>query len=421
MERYGYGIYCVLIVTTFLLSANFSQAQFSLNAEIRPRAEFRDGYRTLAEGSDYPAAFISQRSRLNLHYTDTALETHIALQDVRVWGDEIQLQDVPSAALHEAWGKIRFSGQWSLKLGRQELVYGNHRLLGNVNWIQQARSHDAAVIQWTAKDWQIDVGGAYNQMRENILGRSYTLNNYKTLGFLWVKKVFSEDLQVSLAGISDGFQNSDSTNDLNFRYTGGPVINYTPGNLLFHGEAYVQAGKTPSGNDLSAFFFSVNAGYQAQDLTTKAGIDYSSGTDAGKTGESHTFNTLYATNHKFYGHMDYFLNIGNDTRNGGLQDVYLKTSYQVSDKAGINLHGHYFSLINTVSDPSDPTENLNKDLGLEVDGICTYSLNEMVTIKAGYAISLPTESLEALKGGNANHWQHWGWVMVQMKPVFVKQ
>ena len=419
MKRFG--LFFLLTAVTLLSSAEFCQAQFTISGEFRPRAEFRDGYRTLTDASTEPAAFISQRSRLNLHYKDTFLETHMALQDVRVWGDEVHLQDIPSTALHEAWGKIRFSANWALKLGRQELVYGNHRLLGNVNWTQQARSHDALVLQWEPGDWRIDLGGAYNQMQENITGRDYTLNNYKTLGFIWVEKAFSEDLKISLAGITDGFQETDTAKHVNFRYTTGPVIHYTPGNLIFTGEGYGQTGETQSGVDLTAYFFSVNAGYQQMGFTAKVGIDYVSGTDAGTTSESHTFSTLYATNHKFYGLMDHFLNIRNDTRNGGLKDVYLQTSYQLSEKTGINLDGHYFSLANDITNPNNPRENLDRNLGFEVDGSCSYTINEVVQIKGGYSFLIPSKSLEALKGGNADHWQHWGWVMIQMKPTFMKK
>ena len=418
MKRYGQFM---LLTAGLLLLANFCHAQFTISGELRPRTEFRDGYRTLTDASTEPAAFISQRSRLNLHYADTFLETHMALQDVRVWGDEVHLQDIPSTALHEAWGKIHFNEHWALKLGRQELVYGNHRLLGNVNWTQQARSHDALVLQWEPGDWRIDLGSAYNQMRENITGRDYTLSNYKTLGFMWVEKAFSEDLKISLAGVTDGFRETDTTKHINFRYTAGPVIHYTPGNLIFTGEGYGQAGETPAGNDLTAYFFSVNAGYQQRGFTGKVGIDYASGTDAGTTGENNTFSTLYATNHKFYGHMDHFLNIGNDTRNGGLQDVYLQTSYQLSEKAGIKLHGHYFSLVNKVANPDNPRENLDRDLGFEVDGSCSYNLNKVVQLKGGYSFLLPLESLEGLKGGVADRWQHWGWLMVQMNPVFLQK
>jgi hypothetical protein len=48
------------------------------------------------------AFFISQRSRLNLDFKQEQVLMKFSLQDVRVWGDEIQLKDVPSAAIHEA-------------------------------------------------------------------------------------------------------------------------------------------------------------------------------------------------------------------------------------------------------------------------------------------------------------------------------
>ncbi|HBQ58502.1 MAG TPA: hypothetical protein DD671_02460, partial [Balneolaceae bacterium] len=96
--------------------------------------------------------------------------------------------------------------------------------------------------------------------------------------------------------------------------------------------------------------------YSVNPLTFSGGIDYLSGGEAGGSNPSgNTFNTLYATNHKFYGHMDYFLNIPAETQNGGLQDMYMSVNYTASEIVSLNVVYHHFSLANEIEDPLDPT------------------------------------------------------------------
>jgi len=55
-----------------------------------------------------------------------------------------------------------------------------------------------------------------------------------------------------------------------------------------------------------------------------AGVDYLSGDDGEDETKYKVFNTLYATNHKFYGFMDYFLNLPVHTYGKGLMDMHGK-------------------------------------------------------------------------------------------------
>ncbi|MBC7828130.1 MAG: hypothetical protein H7122_10310, partial [Chitinophagaceae bacterium] len=45
----------------------------------------------------------------------------------------------------------------------QELMYDDVRLLGNLDWLQQARRHDMALLKTIHKGFQMDIGFAYNQ------------------------------------------------------------------------------------------------------------------------------------------------------------------------------------------------------------------------------------------------------------------
>lgn len=395
-------------------------SQFTLSGEIRPRAEIRHGYRTLADTSSKTAFFVSQRSRLNFDYKHEKFQVGFSLQDVRVWGDEEQLRDVSSAAVHEAWGEVFFTDWLALKSGRQELIYDDQRLLGNVDWVQQARSHDAAVLKFSKSGWQAHLGAAYNNESEKIFGTPYTLANYRTLTYLWVNKTFKEKFTASIMAITDGFHSTDSAQDLHYRLTAGPHLAFKSGDFNATGTFYYQAGKDIFGTNISAYMFAVGAFYKAGDFTFGVGLDYLSGTDALDTenDKARTFNTLYATNHKFYGYMDYFLNVPAHTAGGGLGDIYAKLKYSFSDKTALALDYHYFMLSNNVIDISMLTEAIDKGLGSEIDLVFNYNIHKMVNLKAGYSMLLATTSMEALKGGDKSAFQDWGWVMLTFKPKF---
>jgi hypothetical protein len=57
----------LLIVAAFLLSATAMPQTIDINAQIRPRAEYRHGYKSLIGDNVDPAFAISQRSRLNMN------------------------------------------------------------------------------------------------------------------------------------------------------------------------------------------------------------------------------------------------------------------------------------------------------------------------------------------------------------------
>ena len=94
------------------------------------------------------AAFVSQRTRLNLDFENESFQTHISFQDVRVWGQEPQRQFEPSIDLHHAWVEVFLTDSLSLRAGRQPLLYDNQRFLAINNWIQPAQKHDALLLKY---------------------------------------------------------------------------------------------------------------------------------------------------------------------------------------------------------------------------------------------------------------------------------
>lgn len=402
-----------------LLTPSILLAQLSLDGEFRPRSEYRNGYQLLRTSTTEPAFFTSQRTRLSLNYESDLYKIKVSGQDVRVWGEVEQLQDNANINIHEAWTQLYLSEVFQLKLGRQELVYNDQRLLGSVNWTQQARSHDALVVKYndSASDFRVDLGGAYNQEAQTLFNNPYTLNNYKVLSYLWMNKKISS-LDVSAIFLTDGFE--VQSDDTNFRYTYGTHLLYNTQDWELSGSAYFQSGDDATRRDISARMFSLNATHNMDAIQFKVGFDYLSGGSINDADPArNAFHTLYATNHKFYGHMDYFLNLPRDTKGGGLQDVYLGTTLSLSEEASIGLTYHYFVLANNIRNPQNAEEVLDKYLGSEIDLSFSYRFTEDIDFRMGYSTLFNSSSLNDLQSRVARETQHWGWAMIMLTPQFL--
>lgn len=395
-------------------------AQLSVEGTFRPRSEYRNGYRMLRTPGSEPAYFISQRTRLSASYASDNYKIKVSGQDVRVWGGVSQLQDNPNVNIHEAWAQLDLSEALQLKLGRQELVYGTQRLLGSVNWTQQGRSHDALVVKYQSPSsgFSIDIGGAYNQQAEKVLGNTYSLNNYKVLSYLWLTQPLGP-VDASVMLLTDGFE--AQPNSVNYRYTYGTRLAYGGDAWQLSGSLYGQQGDDAGRRNVAAYMYAVKAGYTTSAVQFSAGYDYLSGGSASDANPArHTFSTLYATNHKFYGHMDYFLSIPADTKGGGLQDLHLGADYGITDAASLSLTYHHFALAEQIANPQNPTERLTRNLGSEFDLGFGYRFSEDISLKVGYSTMLPASSLDALQQRNGEASQHWGWAMLQLTPQIIQ-
>lgn len=408
--------YILGIILLLMIAPEYALAQLDVSGEFRPRTELRDGYKRLSTTQDDPAFFTSQRSRLTLQYQSDKYIFNVSGQDVRTWGDTEQLGDTPNFNIHEAWANVEVAEGLQLKLGRQELIYDDQRLLGSVNWAQQARSHDALLLMYQepSLDLKVNLGLAYNQEGQNILGNTYTLNNYKTLSYAWINKQLGK-LDASALFLSDGFELPSGS--VNYRYTYGTDLTYKNNDWEASGTFYVQNGDDALRRNIAAYMAAGRLSYQWDPIAISVGYDYLSGGSASDSNpDRHSFNTLYATNHKFYGNMDYFTNIPNDTRAGGLQDVYVKTDFVLSEKLKMNLTYHHFALANSVSSPVPNQQTVNRNLGSELDYSLALDIDEDITFSIGYSALLESNNLEDLQLRQADGLQQWGWAMLVLTP-----
>lgn len=419
-----------ILVVLFFTSSIY--AQTTITGEFRPRTELRHGYKALAATGQELAAFTSQRTRLNINYANDNFKTGFSIQDIRTWGSEKQLNTTDVLmSVHQAWAEVMFGENLSLKTGRQEIIYDDHRIFGSVGWAQQARSHDLAILKYE-KDFKIHFGYAYNQDKEQTNTNYYTVNgrkNYKSFQYLWFNKSF-ESLKLSLLFLNNGMQNDTTgavTAKVIYSQTVGTKLAYKVSDKFkLSANFYYQMGKDASENSLSALNYNIDFNYKLNDnISLIAGNEYLSGTSQKDQAdpainENHSFTPFYGTNHKFNGHMDYFY-VGNHSNSVGLIDTYIKVKYK-KDKFSAGCDIHYFMAAADIYSTSDATfsNKLESTLGTEIDFSAGYKIAPGVVAKVGYSHMLATSTMEALKGGNKGELNNWGWVMLIIKPTFYK-
>jgi hypothetical protein len=412
-----------LLVITMLLGASVSFAQFTLSGEFRPRTEFSHGYKSLAGADQDLSMFTQQRSRINFVYNTDKVKTKLVLQDVRTWGNQPQLvaNEKFSTSVHEAWAEVMFSKTFSLKAGRQELVYDDSRIFGNVGWAHQARSHDLALFK-LENEFKLHVGVAYNEntvRNNNVYGGP---DAYKAMQFLWFNNKFGK-LDFSFLFLNNGKEQYSADS-----LSSAPVYSQTTGPRFFYKSDKIMAGATfyyQMGKDLAAMYYHVELGYKlADNFGLKLGYEALSGSESGvdaetdklvrNAGENNSFTPLYGTNHKFNGFMDYFF-VGNHVGLVGLNDIYAKGVYKMGS----------YSLTGMVHMFSTAADLKNKDgdvmdagLGTEIDLVIGRKINDMASLSCGYSHMMGTETMEVLKGGSADEMSNWAWVMLTVKPTF---
>lgn len=420
-----------LLGSAVLIAAvHCSYAQMTLTGEIRPRTEYRHGYKSLIDTSQSGVAFTEQRSRLVFGYSSEKYKVGVTLQDVRVWGSQSQLNKTDGlSSVHEAWGEYFFTKKFSAQLGRQEIVYDDERIWGGVNWTQQGRSHDVALLKFADSTFTAHAGFAYNQNAEANIGTSYTVtSNYKEMHFLWLNKKFN-NLNASLLFLNNGIQSPVSINSTRFSQTVGPYLEYKKDKIFASVRGYYQTGVDASKKDMQAYFAGADVSYALiEKLTLGIGGEILSGQSQTDTTKAYndinrSFNPLYGTGHKFNGYMDYFY-VGNHLNSVGLNDFYFKAKYK-TEKWWTALDIHQFMAAADVLDKkelglSGNYKAMNSALGTEIDFTAGYNLTKGVSLQIGYSQMFATETMQALKGGNKDETNNWMYMMLTFKPQFLK-
>ena len=372
---------------------------FAFDGQLRLRSE-ADG-RTTGTSPDF-ATLSRIRFGVRVGLLDW-MNVYLQLQDARAWGIETNTLVDASADLfdlHQGYVDLGAKETFTARLGRQEMPLADERLVGAVGWSNTGRSFDG--VRAFGKD-----GG--------IGWTAYVMNTVERDSLLAV----GLHPQVNQGEYDDGWliggfasgKYGDVTTEVTAVYDRKAATDesYTV-NLRLHGRSgvflYEAAGAYQFGPDRGAWFASGKAGVAVGKGTVALQLDYLSGNADPADTQDKAFNTLYATNHKFYGYMDYFLFIPQQLDRAGLVDAMLRGSLNTSATTSVRLDLHRFRT-------AQERNGLNK-LGTEIDLVGNWRMAKPASLQVGVAAYVPeelmTQLFPAFAGGESTTW--WGYAQL---------
>ncbi len=336
----------------------------------------------------------------------------IQARDARAFGEETStLSDSRNLDLHQGFVEIRnlFVEPLILRLGRQELSYGNERIVGAVGWHNVGRVFDGALLRADVEAMTVDLFAMnvrevqpYVSVATPATVQPVDDQGSDFLGtHLTMKKLSSHTLDgYFFYEWYRGLSTPQSSLPRLSRFTVGT---HAKGKLeMFDYEAEVayQGGKLGTA-DVSAYLLTGTLGYGfAGSVLSRlaGGYEVLSGNTDGATYKA--FDPVYHTGHKFYGFMDYFINIPANTAGKGLTDLFLRTSLQLSEKQVFHCWIHHF----TYHQPVDG----QRVLGQEIDLVLNFRYNKNVTFDVGASAFVPDALMRQRFGGSDVAF--WGYV-----------
>jgi len=403
----------ILILLAFAMSSNSYAGDVDVSGQIRYRFEINDkDFADSTASNNY--AFMRTRIGLSFERTED-VNAFIQVQDSRKFGEEGSTLGDGSADMmdfHQAYvtiNNIHGHDDMSLSIGRMEVAYGGQRFMGAVGWHNVGRSFDGIKLGMKLGIASIDLFN-YKTVEGNMNGDDGDSNVYGV----------HADLDIDPCGTTQMFLTHEQkrpTADLN-RSTFGLYRHGMVGHNMTYevdfGYQMGTAGVDSAGTDIdvAAMMIGVRFNYSLMDMpaspSVTVGFDMLSGDDGTDATENTSFNTLFATNHKFYGYMDYFIDIPVDAYDRGLNDLVIGIKASPMEDHWIALDYHMFMTAEDylLSDGSGGTTK-ETELGSEIDITLKHKYNSNVKFMAGYSIFTPGKIFEQTMGKDSSSWIYW--------------
>ena len=375
-----------------------------IGGQVRQRSQLDD--KSFASGATADD-FHELRTRLNLGFTPVErVKAFVQIQDSRRFGNGSGTLSPPTNTfdLHQAYFKLNglFDTPVSLKLGRQQLVYGNQRLVGAVGWHPRGRAFDGAVLAYDTDATSVDVFAA--RLAPGFSGTTASGEGSNNLLGVYSTWTVAESQTLEVFALLDNNTRDVGDETALTRFTPGVTLKGGFSQVSYTLEGAYQGGDS-AGQTISATLLSAKADYTfdaSRSPSVGAGYTRLSGDADPTDDELGTFNTLFATNHKFYGYMDYFLSIPNQAARG-LQDAHITASTSVTEKFGVSAKVHHFM------ETAAPSGGSTEAYGQEVDLTFSYQFADPVSVTVGTSAFFPGDA-QAPNGDTA----YWGYVMTSV-------
>ncbi|MDP3431452.1 MAG: alginate export family protein [Bacteroidota bacterium] len=408
----------------FLSFSGKTLGQTAVDAEFRPRSEFRQGFDQPLPDGIKPALFTLQRTRLNFNYKGSVLNARLVLQDARVFGEtDTKGTGTGTLGIYEAWTELLLFSGTSFKIGRQGVLFEDGRLFSLSPWSNTGNAHDLAQFRYFAQGFDIQLAYAYNNQKVYNADTSYysVSKMYKQLAFLHLTKTLARGLDLSLLGVDEGFMKSKTDQELYHRYTTGGTLQQKNEKLLlgFLLTGYYQFGKSTPTVDLDAYLLALKVNYTFTDkIGGLVGADYYSGSGSTLAAtKTNTFNKLpYGVNHIFNGFMEYWATLPK----GGLINYFGGVNLKLSKKLSSEITYFGFRLAENMK---LGTNDISKNLGSELDVVLNYKFSDETAVQfawCGYFVTDGTKMLKYKSTIVETKFPQYAYLMLTIKPQLYK-
>jgi len=415
----------------------FWDGKATVDFQIRERFEYRDNWIDFSDAADVrDDTALLQRIRLGLRLDPVEwLSIYAQGQDSRTFFDdpsdgfrEFVTNDNPFQ-LHQANVTLKNPGGYPVffKIGRQQLNYGDQRLVGAFEWDNNARVFDSLRLAYEWQDGRIEYFAGYPVFNRTegfdnpnthdlFMGLYLTTTNFVPMfdtdwyAFLRDKDKLTPSTVQAPGEQIDGATNPNGTyatlgtrwkskKDAFGPWDFGGEFAFQVGNIVNPvGFGSVVGGVPINTGRQSLFAGAVHGevGYTFDVVTSprlNAQMNWASGDPDPSDGISHTFQNLFPTNHKFYGYMDRF-----SWQN--MINPAVGISLKPMDRMKISLDYHLFWLA-TTNDPwrfagqgavggpvryaNALTNSPSNFVGSEIDLVFKYDVTKWAKFEAGYS------------------------------------
>ena len=393
-------------------------APLGVEGQLAPWLQVRGEYRTRIEGfsgggfnDGNDDAYWLGRFRLNaIVRPNSSMRFFIQTHDARAFdrttgGLANPVRD--TFDLRQAFGE--FGTTTMVRLGRQELAFGEERLIGGVNWLNNARSFDAGRLTIKRKGVQVDAFAAsvvtiQPDAFDKSGGGNALYGTYVALSTLMPKQAVepyffwrqSRGLAAELGG----------TATLRQATTGLRMAGKLPASLDYSGEVALQTGSVgPDSIGAWASQGMMGKTFGGASLKPRlfAELNHASGDANAKDGTRGTFDQLYPTGHDKYGLADQV----------GWRNInHVRTGVELKPTSKWQVSGGYHSYwLASATDAlysaggavvaRSSAGTAGRFVGQEVDLQTTYIYSPQIQIAGGFAHLIPGTFLKNTTEGHA--------------------
>lgn len=439
----GSGALCVVhpVAQAGSVTVKGEESNLTIGGQFRPR------YQSFpAPNRENLYFFGNYRARLDFDFTfDNQLRVFLQPQKVGTFGDEESGATVTfgrnfenATNFHQAHFDWMPTRKFDLRVGRFEEKLADERLVGNFDWSQRARSFDGVRVRWgddrreRISLYALKVAGERSPLTgggplpagdtnpdQDVYILHY-MNRYWLPGHrIELTYLYDDDLQNVLFSSTGNFSypgTKRSTYGFFVAKTDGRdsylssfpffyMMHPNESGFYWRAEYYRQTGDLGPGGagsrnpnafaiDIDAQMYAAHIGYYFDKAPGRpfvwGGWEVLSGDNNLADFKFKAFDTLYSTNHPYYGYMDYFLlSLPADTGNRGLQDAFVTVNFHPWPKTGVNVTWHNFRL-------DEPRGGVSRKLGNELDLTFVWAPHSNLTWMLGYSKFFTKTGMENL-------------------------